>query len=35
MSYQSITLHGGTIDVISELDKGSTFIINLPVIPQF
>ena len=34
ISYQSITLHGGTIEVISELDKGSTFIINLPVIPQ-
>jgi signal transduction histidine kinase len=35
ISYQSIQLHGGTIDVYSDLDKGSTFIINLPVIPQF
>lgn len=35
ISYQSIKLHGGTIDVDSDLDKGSTFIINLPVIPQF
>ena len=34
ISYQSITLHGGTIDVLSEVDKGSTFIITLPVIPQ-
>ena len=34
ISYQSIQLHGGTIDVDSDLDKGSTFIINLPVIPQ-
>ena len=35
ISYQSIKLHGGTIEVESDLDKGSTFIINLPVIPQF
>lgn len=35
ISYQSIKLHGGTIDVDSNLGKGSTFIINLPVIPQF
>ncbi|TGE31550.1 ATP-binding protein [Desulfosporosinus sp. Sb-LF] len=35
ISYQSIQLHGGTIDVNSGLGKGSTFIINLPVIPQF
>ncbi|WP_141694366.1 HAMP domain-containing sensor histidine kinase, partial [Desulfosporosinus sp. BG] len=34
ISYQNIKLHGGTIDVDSELDKGATFIINLPVIPQ-
>ncbi|SPF37154.1 HAMP domain protein [Candidatus Desulfosporosinus infrequens] len=34
ISYQSIILHDGTIDVESELDKGSTFIINLPVPPQ-
>ncbi len=35
ISYQSIKLHGGTITVDSELEKGSTFIIKLPVIPQF
>ena len=35
ISYQSIKLHGGTIDVKSTLNKGTTFIINLPVIPQF
>ena len=34
ISYQSILLHDGTIDVESELDKGTTFIINLPVITQ-
>lgn len=34
ISYQSILLHDGTIDVESELNKGSTFIINLPVITQ-
>ncbi|WP_085930981.1 ATP-binding protein [Desulfosporosinus sp. OT] len=34
ISYQNIKLHGGTIDVDSDLDKGATFIINLPVIPQ-
>ena len=32
--YQSIILHGGTIDVKSNLDKGSAFSITLPVIPQ-
>lgn len=35
ISYQSIKLHGGTIEVESDTDKGATFIINLPVIPQF
>ena len=35
ISYQNIKLHGGTIEVDSDLNKGSTFIINLPVIPQF
>lgn len=35
ISYQSIKLHGGTIKVDSELDKGTTFIINLPIKPQF
>lgn len=34
ISYQSIKLHGGTIEVNSNLDQGSTFIINLPVKPQ-
>ena len=34
ISYQTIELHGGTIDVDSNLNKGSTFIINLPVTPQ-
>ena len=35
ISYQSIQLHGGTIEVDSELNKGSTFIINFPVTLQF
>lgn len=35
ISYQNIQLHGGTIDVDSNLDRGSTFTINLPVIPHF
>ncbi|MDP4126330.1 MAG: ATP-binding protein [Bacillota bacterium] len=35
ISYQSIKLHGGAIDVASEPDKGSTFIITLPVTPPF
>jgi signal transduction histidine kinase len=35
ISYQTIELHGGTINVEGDVDKGSTFIINLPVIPQF
>ena len=35
ISYQNIRLHGGTIDVDSDLDKGTTFIISLPVIPKF
>jgi len=35
ISYQSIQLHGGTIDIDSDPGKGSTFIINLPVIPPF
>ncbi|HWQ41175.1 MAG TPA: ATP-binding protein [Desulfosporosinus sp.] len=34
ISYQNIKLHGGTIEVESDLNKGSTFIINLPVLPQ-
>lgn len=34
ISYQNIKMHGGTIDVDSDLGKGSTFIIILPVIPQ-
>ena len=34
ISYQSIKLHGGTIEVDSDLAKGTTFIINLPVVPQ-
>ena len=34
ISYQTIELLGGTIEVDSNLDKGSTFIINLPVTPQ-
>ena len=34
ISYQNIQIHGGTIEVASELNKGSTFIINLPVLPQ-
>ncbi|MDR3601083.1 MAG: ATP-binding protein [Desulfosporosinus sp.] len=34
ISYQSIQLHGGTIDVDSDLNNGSTFYISLPVIPQ-
>jgi Signal transduction histidine kinase len=33
ISYQSIQLHGGTIKVNSQLDKGSTFFITLPVLP--
>ena len=32
ISYQSIQLHGGTIEVDSALYKGSTFIISLPII---
>ncbi|KJR47235.1 hypothetical protein UF75_2388 [Desulfosporosinus sp. I2] len=32
ISYQSIQLHGGTIEVDSALNKGSTFIISLPLI---
>ena len=35
ISYQSIQLHGGTIDMESTQDKGTIFIISLPVIPQF
>lgn len=35
ISYQSVKLHGGTIEVNSNLNKGSTFTINLPVVPQF
>ncbi|SPF37221.1 HAMP domain protein [Candidatus Desulfosporosinus infrequens] len=35
ITYQNIKLHGGTIEVYSDLTKGSTFIINLPIIPQF
>ncbi|MDQ7092518.1 ATP-binding protein [Desulfosporosinus sp. PR] len=35
ISYQSIQLHGGTIEVDSDLGKGATFNISLPVIPQF
>ncbi|WP_407311229.1 ATP-binding protein [Desulfosporosinus sp. SB140] len=35
ISYQSIKLHGGTIEVDSDLGKGATFNITLPVIPQF
>ena len=31
ISYQSIKLHGGTIDVDSALNKGTTFIISLPI----
>ncbi|MHB8076451.1 ATP-binding protein [Desulfosporosinus fructosivorans] len=34
ISYQSVQLHGGTIDVESDLGRGSTFIISLPVIPK-
>lgn len=35
ISYQNIQLHGGTIEVDSDLGKGATFIINLPVISQY
>ncbi|TGE35079.1 two-component sensor histidine kinase [Desulfosporosinus fructosivorans] len=34
ISYQSVKLHGGSIDVESDLGRGSTFIISLPVIPK-
>ena len=34
ISYQSIKLHGGMIEVDSAPNKGTTFIIMLPVIPQ-
>ena len=34
ISYQNIKLHGGTIEVASDLNKGATFIIKLPVLPQ-
>ncbi|KLU66607.1 sensor protein ZraS [Desulfosporosinus acididurans] len=34
ISYQSIKLHGGTIDVDSKMGKGTTFRINLPVLPK-
>jgi len=34
ISHQTIELHGGTIEVESNLGKGSTFSISLPVIPQ-
>ena len=34
ISYQNIKLNGGTIEVDSDLNKGATFIIKLPVLPQ-
>jgi Signal transduction histidine kinase regulating C4-dicarboxylate transport system len=34
ISYQNIQLHGGSIEVNSDLNKGTTFIINLPVKPH-
>ena len=34
ITYQIIKKHGGTIKVESKLEKGTSFIINLPVIPE-
>lgn len=34
ISYQSVQLHGGNIEVVSDQGIGSTFIISLPVTPK-
>jgi len=34
ITYQIIKKHGGTIRVESKLEEGTSFMINLPVIPE-